>query len=86
MPSAFSSAWPRRRCSRPRLSGAVAGGLLGKFVDHRVETQMHDKIGENLPPGTAAILATFDESQRLAVEQALPGALAKSIVQSDKEG
>ena len=27
-------------------AGAVAGGLLGKFVDHRVETQMHDKIGE----------------------------------------
>ena len=66
--------------------GAVAGGLLGRFVDHRVETQMHDKIGENLPPGTAAILATFDESQRLAVEQALPGALAKSVVQSDKAG
>ena len=67
-------------------AGAVAGGLLGKFVDHRVEKQMHDKIGEQLPPGTAAILATFDESQRLAVEQALPGALAKSVVQSDKAG
>ena len=47
---------------------------------------MHDKIGENLPPGTAGIIAAFDDSQRLAVEQALPGALAKSVVQSDKEG
>ena len=47
---------------------------------------MHDKIGENLPPGTAGIIAAFDESQRLAVEQALPGALAKSVVQSDKKG
>ena len=47
---------------------------------------MHDKIGENLPPGTAGIIAAFDDSQRLAVEQALPGALAKSIVQTDKKG
>ena len=31
--------------------GAVAGGLIGKFVDKRLETEMHDKIGENLPAG-----------------------------------
>ena len=67
-------------------AGAVAGGLIGKFVDKRLETEMHDKIGENLPPGTAGIIAAFDDSQRLAVEQALPGALAKSIVQTDKKG
>ncbi len=47
---------------------------------------MHDKIGENLPPGTAGIIAAFDDEQRLAVEQALPGALAKSLVQTDKKG
>jgi len=67
-------------------AGAVAGGLIGKFVDHRVETEMHDKIGENLPPGTAGIIAAFDDGQRLAFEQAVPGALAKSIVQTDKKG
>ena len=67
-------------------AGAVAGGLIGKFVDKRLETEMHDKIGENLPAGTAGIIAAFDDSQRLAVEQALPGALAKSIVQTDKKG
>ena len=66
--------------------GAVAGGLIGRFVNHRVETQMHDKIGENLPPGTAGIIAAFDDSQRFGVEQTLPGALAKSIVQTDKKG
>ena len=67
--------------------GAAAGGIAGKFVHHRVETQMHDKIGENLPPGSAGIIAVFDDGQRLAVEQALPGALlAKSVVQSDKKG
>jgi hypothetical protein len=32
--------------------GAVAGGLVGKFASHRLESEIHDKIGENLPPGT----------------------------------
>jgi len=67
-------------------AGAVAGGLVGKFVDHRVQAGIHDKIGENLPPGTAGIIAVFDDEQRLAVEQALPGSPAKSIVQTDKKG
>jgi len=66
--------------------GAVAGGLIGKFVDHRVENQIHDKIGENLPPGSAGVIAVFDDEQRLGVEQALGGALLRSLVQTDKSG
>src|SRR5262245_57925005 len=67
-------------------AGAAAGGLVGKFVDKRLETQLHDKIGENLPAGAASIIALFEDAQRLAVERALPGALAKSIVHTDKGG
>ena len=67
-------------------AGAVAGGLVGRFVDKRLETGMHDKIGENLPPGTAGIIAVFDDTERLAVEKLLPNALAKSVVQTDKSG
>jgi len=67
-------------------AGAAAGGLIGKFVDKRLETEMHDKIGENLPAGGAAVIAAFDEEFRLAVEQALPGSPAKSVVQTDKHG
>ena len=67
-------------------AGAAAGGLIGKFVDKRLETQMHDTIGENLPPRGAAIIAAFGEEFRLPVEQALPGSLAKSIVETDKNG
>src|SRR5512134_746921 len=67
-------------------AGAAAGGLVGKFVDKRLETELHDKIGENLPVGTAGIIALFEDEQRLAVEQALPGALAKSIAQTGKKG
>ena len=66
--------------------GAVAGGVIGKFVDHRVEQDIHDKIGENLPPGSAGIIAVFDDEQRLGVEQALAGALLRSVVQGDKQG
>jgi arylsulfatase A-like enzyme/uncharacterized membrane protein len=66
--------------------GAVGGGVIGKFVDHRVEAGIHDKIGENLPPGSAGIIAVFEDDQRLAVEQALPGSPLKSVVQTDKEG
>ena len=66
--------------------GAVAGGVIGKFVDHRVENEIHDKIGENLPPGSAGIIAVFDDEQRLGVEQALAGAQLRSVVQGDKQG
>ena len=66
--------------------GAVAGGVIGRFVDHRVENEIHDKIGENLPPGSAGIIAVFDDEQRLGVEQALAGALIRSVVQGDKTG
>src|SRR5262244_3090982 len=37
-------------------AGAVGGGLVGRFVDHRVEAGIHDKIGEHLPPGSAGII------------------------------
>ena len=66
--------------------GAAAGGVIGKFVDHRVENEIHDQIGENLPPGSAGIIAIFDDEQRLGVEQALAGAQLRSVVQGDKEG
>ncbi len=66
--------------------GAVAGGVIGKFVDHRVEEDIQDKIGENLPPGSAGIIAVFDDEQRFGVEQALAGARLRSVVQGDKRG
>ena len=66
--------------------GALAGGVISKFVDHRVEQEIHEKIGENLPPGSAGIIAVFDDEQRLGVEQALAGAMIRSVVQGDKKG
>jgi arylsulfatase len=66
--------------------GAVAGRVIGKFADHRVENEIHDKIGENLPPGSAGIIAIFDDGQRLGVEQALSAAMVRSVAQGDKKG
>jgi arylsulfatase len=66
--------------------GALAGGVISKFVDHRVEQEIHEKIGENLPPGSAGIIAVFDDEQRLGIEQALTGAMIRSVVQGEKKG
>lgn len=74
----------------PPLLGAVAvggavGGLVGRFTDHKVKAGMED-LAEKLPPGTAGVVAVFDDEHRLAIEQALPGTPAKSVAQTDKEG
>ena len=66
--------------------GAVAGRVMGKFAGNKVEKELREKIGENLPPGSAGIIAIFDDEQRLGVEQALAGALLRSVVQGDKKG
>jgi arylsulfatase len=67
------------------VAGGAVGGLVGKFTRKKVESGM-EELGEQLPPGTAAVIAVFDDEHRLAVEQALPGSPAKSISQTDKEG
>jgi arylsulfatase len=67
-------------------TGAVVGWLAGKFTASRLQRQLEEKIGESLPPGSAGIIAVFDDEQRLGVEQALGTALLRSVVQGDKEG
>jgi arylsulfatase len=66
--------------------GAAGGALAGKFVDHKLKSGIHDKIGEHLPPGSAGIIAVFPAEHRLAIEQALPGSPAKSVVETDEKG
>jgi arylsulfatase A-like enzyme/uncharacterized membrane protein len=66
--------------------GAAGGAIVGRFADHKLESGLHDKLGEAMKPGTAAIIAMFASDQRLAVERALPGSPAKSVVQTDAKG
>ncbi len=66
--------------------GAAGGAIVGRFANHKLESGLHDKLGEAMKPGTAAIITMFDSDQRLAVERALPGSPAKSVVQTDARG
>ena len=66
--------------------GAAAGGLIGKFARHRVESGLEKGVGEKLQPGTAVIIAVIDSGDRLAAERALAGSPAKSVVPMDKKG
>jgi arylsulfatase len=36
--------------------GAAAGAAVGKFAEHRLTSGIHDKIGEALPEGSAAVI------------------------------
>ncbi len=66
--------------------GAAAGGAIGKFADHRLKHSLSEKIGEALPLGAAGIIAVARSEDRLAIEQAMPGTPAKSVVHTDEHG
>ena len=66
--------------------GAAAGGIVGKFAKHKVDSGLESGLGEKLKPGTAAIIAIIDDADRLAAEQALAGSPAKSVAPMDKRG
>ena len=39
--------------------GAAGGAIVGRFASHKLETGLHEKLGEAMKPGTAAIIAMF---------------------------
>ncbi len=75
----------------PPLLGAVAlggaaGGLIGHFTGNKITRSIQEKVTESLKPGTAVVIGVHPAPQRLAVEQALPDAVARSVVESDEKG
>jgi arylsulfatase A-like enzyme/uncharacterized membrane protein len=66
--------------------GAAAGGLIGKFAQHKIASGMESGLGDQLAPGSAAVIAMVDTEDRLAAEQALAGTPARSVVAMDKRG
>ncbi len=64
--------------------GAAAGGLIGKFARHRVDSGIEKSLGDKLGPGTAVIITVVDDDDRLAAEQALAGSPAKSVAPRDR--
>jgi arylsulfatase len=66
--------------------GAAAGAVIGKFAKNKIVGGIEGGLGQNLKPGQAAILAIVEEKDRLPAEQALPGALAKSVAVMEEGG
>ena len=66
--------------------GGAAGGLVGKFARHRVESGLGDKLGAALPPGSAGIISIYDRSKSDVVDQTLESAVRKSTARIDGGG
>jgi uncharacterized membrane protein len=66
--------------------GGAAGGLVGKFARHRVESGLEEKMGAALPPGSAGVVAIYDRSKADTVDTTLASAVRKSVAQVDGGG
>ncbi len=74
-------------CAPPLLAatavGAAAGGVMGKFAKHRLESGIGDKMDAALPPGSGGVIAVYDSHGADAVDRALANAVKKSVAQID---
>ena len=66
--------------------GGAAGGLIGKFARHKVESGLGEKLGAALPPGTAGLIAIYDRSKADVVDKTLVSAVRKSVAEVDGGG
>ena len=65
--------------------GAAAGAVVGRFARKKVESGVESGLGDKLKPGTAAILATVREEDRLAAQRAMADSPAKSVATVDDD-
>jgi arylsulfatase len=61
--------------------GAAAGGLIGKFAKHRLESGIGEKMDDALPPGSGGVIVVYDSDGADAVDKALANAVKKSKAQ-----
>ena len=66
--------------------GAAAGGLIGKFTKHRIDTGIEKNVGEAIPKGFAGIITLIDAADTAAVKGALAGAAKTDVVEVDGDG
>jgi uncharacterized membrane protein len=66
--------------------GGAVGGLIGKFMKHRIDSGMEKKIGETIPKGMAGIITLVAEADTADVKGALAGAAKVSTTQVDGDG
>ena len=63
--------------------GAAAGGVMGKFAKHRLESGIGEKMDAALPPGSGGVIAIYDSDGADAVDKALANAVRKSVARID---
>ena len=63
--------------------GAAAGGVLGKFAKHRLESGIAEKMDDALPPSSGGVIAVYDSDGADAVDKALVNAVKISVAQID---
>jgi uncharacterized membrane protein len=63
--------------------GAAAGGVMGKFAKHRLESGIAEKMDAALPPASGGVIAVYDSDGAEAVNKALANAVKKSVAQID---
>jgi arylsulfatase len=66
--------------------GGAAGAIVGKFAKHKVESGLGEKLGAALPPGTAGIVAIYDQAKADTVDKTLANAVKKSVAEVDGAG
>jgi uncharacterized membrane protein len=66
--------------------GGAAGGLMGTFAEHKVESGLGEKMGAALPPGSAGVVAIYDRGKADTVDATLMNAVKKSVAQIDGGG
>ena len=66
--------------------GGAAGGLVGKFAKHKVDSGLGEKLGAALPPGSAGIVAIYDRGKTDTVDATLTNAVKKSTAPIDGGG
>src|SRR5450755_825607 len=66
--------------------GGAVGGVIGKFMRHKVESGLEEKMGAALPPGTAGVVAIYDCAKTDTVNTALASAVRKSVAEVDGGG
>src|SRR6266480_6713111 len=63
--------------------GAAAGGVMGKFARHRLESGIAEKMDAALPPSSGGVIAVYDSGGAEAVDKALANAVKKSVAHID---
>jgi arylsulfatase len=68
------------------IVGGAAGGVVGMFAKHKIESGLGEKMGDALPPGSAGIVAIYDRSKGDVVDTTLANAVKKSTAEVDGGG